>query len=338
MYCEACNAELSLQSAYCSRCGALVVGGATATEQRRRYSLWRVGILTFVSLGLYFPYWMYVSWKQMMTEMPEKRFYPSWHAFSQFVPVYNVIVLFQHFKTIQTILKENRVSSSISLLLMALLIIVVLGIVTIAYLLGGPYLVLVIQIFTFPLAAIVVVLWGQANLNSYWGRAYALPVRSAATGPGEIMITAAGAVVALGIVWLAILGFSDPSPITSVSQVRSVDRLIVGEATQRLSTISDRSDAEGYSFLAREGSKYTIEVGPGPVGEVLVEALVILRESNGTTAIRSKSAEIYSNSEESPIVMEYTAPSTATRYVTVQPGGYSKGAFVIRVYSPTPNN
>ena len=77
MYCEACNAELSSQSAYCSKCGALVAGGTAPTEQRRLYSLGRVGILTLVSFGLYFPYWMYVSWKQLMTELPEKRFYPG---------------------------------------------------------------------------------------------------------------------------------------------------------------------------------------------------------------------------------------------------------------------
>ena len=333
MYCEACNAELPLESAYCSKCGALVVGGPASAEQRRRYSLWRVGILTFVSLGLYFTYWMYVSWKQLMTELPEKRFYPGWHAFSQFVPVYNLVVLSQHFHTIKTIQKEKWVSSSIYLGLLAFIIIAKLGIVAISHLVGGLYLVLGVLIFTVPLAATGIVLWGQANLNSYWGRANAPPVRSAATGPGEIIVTATGAAFALVIALLAISAFSDPSPITSVSQVRSVDRLIVGETTPSLGTISDAAEADGYSFLAREGYSYTIEVGPAYVGEVLVHALVTLWDSNGTTVIHTTSAWIYTESVDNPIVFKWIAPSTGTRYVTVEPGGFYGGAYLVRIIS-----
>ena len=336
MYCPACTAELSSQSAYCSKCGASVAGGPAPTEQRRRYSLWRVGILTLVSLGLYFPYWMYVSWKQLMTELPEKRFYPGWHAFSQFVPIYNLVVLFQHFHFIKTIRKQKSLWSSISVGIPTFVIIAEFGVVMIGYYLGGLYLVPVGLILTVPFAATGIVLWGQANLNSYWGRANALPVRSAATGPGEIIITAAGVVVALGIVWLAILGFSDPSPITSVSQVSSISRVTLGETTWSLGTIADTDDVDGYSFLAREGHMYTIEVGPAQVGEVLVHALVTLWDSNGTSVIRSEYAEIYSESEYTPIVMKWTAPSTATRYVTVQSRRFHTGAYVIRVYFSPP--
>ena len=336
MYCEACNAELPLQSAYCSKCGALIAGGPAPAEQQRRYSLWRVGILTFVSLGLYFPYWMYVSWKQLITEVPEKRFYPGWHAFSQFVPVYNLVVLFQHFHTIRTIQKLKWVSSNVSLGLLAFVIILELGIVAIGYSLEGLILVPVVLILTIPLAGTGIVLWGQANLNSYWERPNAPPVRSAATGPGEIIITATGATAVLGIALFAIYALYGQTPITSVSQVTSISRVTVGETTQSLGTISDIYDADGYSFLAREGYEYTIEVGPAFVGEILLHALVTLWDSNGTTTIRSESAEIYSESDRTPITMEWTAPSTATRYVTVEPGGLYIGAYVIKVYPSGP--
>lgn len=315
-------------------CGARVVGGSASAEQRRRYSLWRVGILTLVSLGLYFPYWMYVSWKQMMTELPEKRFYPGWHAFSQFVPIYNLVVLFQHFHFIKTIRKQKSLWSSISVGIPTFVIIAEFGVVMIGYYLGGLYLVPVVLILTFPFAATGIVLWGQANLNSYWERANAPPVRSAATGPGEIIITGTGVAAILVIVVFAMSIF-DPQPITSVSQVSSISRVTVGETTQSLGTISDADDVDGYSFLAREGHEYVIEVGPAFVGEILVEALVTLWDSNGTTVIRSESAEIYSESEDIPIVMMWTAPSTATRYVTVESRGFYTGAYVIRVY-PSP--
>ncbi len=341
MYCEACNAELPLQSAYCSKCGARVAGGAAPTEQRRLYSLWRVSILTLVSSGLYFPYWMYVSWKQLTTELPEKRFYPGCHAFSQFVPIYNVIVLFQHFHTIKTIQKRKWTSSSISLGLLAFVIIVEFGIVAIVYFIGGLILAPFLLLLTIPYVATGIVLWGQANLNSYWERANAPPVRSAATGPGEIVIAATGASVVGGIVVLFTIyafpyAFPEPTPVTSVSQVSSISRVIVGETTPSLGTISDASEADGYSFLAREGYEYTIEVGPAPVDEILVEAMVILWESNGTTVIRSESAEIYVESEDTPIMVKWTAPSTATRYVTVQARGFYVGAYTIRVYFSRP--
>ena len=83
---------------------------------------------------------------------------------------------------------------------------------------------------------------------------------------------------------------------------------------------------------------YTIEVGPAKVGEVLVHALVTLWDSDGTTVIRTKTATIYDDSTEYPIIFKWYAPSTATRYVTVEPGGFYLGAFVIRVYSSPPNN
>ncbi len=334
MHCEVCNAELPVQSAYCSKCGARVAGGPAPAEQRRRYPLWRVGILTFVSLSLYFPYWMYVSWKQSATELPEKTFYPGWHAFSQFVPVYNVIVLFQHFHTIETIQMRNGTLSNINLGLLTFVIIVEYGFLAIGYAIGGVYFIPLVLIFIFPLVATGIVVWGQANLNRYWERAYA-PIQSAATGPGEIIITASGVTIVLGIVLITVSALTGPTSIASVSQVSSINSMTVGETSPSLGTISDSRDAVGYSFLAREGDRYIIEVGPAHVGEILVHALVTLWDSNGTTLIRTKTARIHDGYYETPIVLRWLAPSTGTRYVTVEPGGPYSGAFVIRVY-PSP--
>ena len=332
MYCESCNAELPLQSAYCSKCGAIVAGGPAPAEQRRRYSLGRVGILTLVSFGLYFQYWMYVSWKQLMTELPDKRFYPGWHAFSQFVPIYNLIVLFQHFHTIKTIQMRNGTLSNINLGLLTLVIIIAFGIVALAYSIKGLLFASVIVIITYSLAATGTALWGQENLNRYWVRVTATRVRSAATGPGEIIISVAGAASVLGIVLITIFVMNLPTDITSVSEVSSISRVIVGETTPSLGTITDL-ESDGYSFLAREGYTYTIEVGPAYVGEVLVHALVTLWDSNGTTVIHTTSAWIYTESVDNPIVFKWIAPSTGTRYVTVEPGGLYGGAYLVRISS-----
>ena len=339
MYCEACNAELPLESAYCSKCGALVAGGSAPTEQRRLYSQRRVGILMLVSFGLYFPYWMYVSWKQMMTELPEKRFYPGWHAFSHFVPIYNLVVLFQHFHTIETMQSRNGTLSNIGLGRLTFVIIIAFGIVALAYFFKGLLFASGAVIITYTLAATGIALWGQENLNRYWVRVTATRVRSTATGPGEIVISVTGAASVLLIVLLTIFVMNlAPAPINSVSEVRSISRLTVGETTQSLGTISDTLEPEGYSFLARERHQYTVEVGPAPVGEILVHALVTLWDSDGTTVIRTKTATIYADSTEYPIIFKWYASSTGTRYVTVEPAGFYLGAFVIRVYSSPPSN
>lgn len=277
---------------------------------------------------------MYVSWKQLMTELPEKRFYPGWHAFSQFVPIYNLIVLLQHFHTIKTVQMRNGTLSNISLGLLAFVIIIAFGIVALAYFLKGLLFTSVVVIITDSLAATGIALWGQENLNRYWVRATATRVRSAATGPGEIIISVTGAASVLGIVLLTIFVMNlVPAPITSVSEVSSISRVTVGETTPSLGTISDALESEGYSFLAREGHYYTVEVGPGPVGGILEHALVTLWDSDGTTVIRTKTAVIYADSTEYPIIFKWYAPSTGTRYVTVEPGGLYAGAYILRVYS-----
>ena len=107
--CASCGAELSSQSAYCNKCGA-------RNERRVKYSLWRVGLLSLLSFGLYYfywMYWMYVSWKHLAEEMPGKEFHPGWHAMSQFVPIYNFVVIYQHFRTIKDAQERERVKSNL---------------------------------------------------------------------------------------------------------------------------------------------------------------------------------------------------------------------------------
>ena len=112
----------------------------------------------------------------------------------------------------------------------------------------------------------------------------------------------------------------------------SISRVTVGDTIPSLGKITD-FESDGYSFLAREGYQYTIEVGPAYVGDVLVHAVVTLWDSNGTTVIHTTSAWILSESVDNPIVFSWIAPSTATRYVTVEPGGLFSGAYLLWVNS-----
>ena len=343
MYCEACNAELPLQSIYCSKCGALVAGGAAPTEQRRRYSLWRVGILTLVSLGLYFPYWMYVSWKHLATEMPGKDFHPTSHALSQLIPIYGLVVLYQHFSFIKVMQEKAGIRSSLNPGLMVVFSIVSLGIVTVDLLLD-PFNSAVLT-YSYPLIPTAIVLWGQANLNEYWGRTgpshlwpagtrpshlWSAGTRpshlwSAGTGPGEIIVSALGGVIALVIVIGSVI--SPTSWIASVSEAESVEPIVVGSS--REGTIRGFVEVDAYHFIAEKGLEYAIVIEPIPVlnsnDDLLESALVTLWDSDAQTTLLSQSGS-------TPIAITWTASTGGTKYVTIENDDFiSKGDYILRV-------
>ena len=327
-HCVSCGAEMPSQSAYCNTCGA-------RNERRVRYSLWRVGILTFLSFGLYYYYWMYVSWKHLAEEMPGKEFHPFWHAMSQLVPIYNFVVIYQHFRTIKDAQERERVKSNLIpglalALSIVLPVILYIGVWILVFVLlwallsfsVAPAVVVlwvVISILMLIVAvagtSLTLVLWGQRNLNRYWERPGERPVRSARTGPGEIIISAAGglftALIIMGGIGLVVS--SQPTPIDIGSERRG--------------TIESHTQVDDYRFAVRAGTQYTIRVSPttlGLEGDPLEAAIVALRDSDRTTVLGTMSAD-------TPIVIRWTASSSGTRYVTIESDGYDLGDYVLRV-------
>ena len=326
--CVNCGAELPSQSAYCNTCGA-------RNELRRRYSLWRVGILTFLSFGLYYYYWMCVSWKHLAEEVPGKEFHPFWHAMSQFLPIYNFVVIYQHFRTIKDVQERERVKSNLVPNLALALSIVLpfiayIGLSTMVFVLA-----LVLQVSSDTPAvvafwsvglslmligviagtSVTLVLWGQRNLNKYWERPGDPPARSARTGPGEIIISAFGglviALIVIGV--LASVSAGEPIPID------------VGSA--RRGTIESHTQVDEYRLTVRAGTRYTVRVSPttlGLRGDPLKAAIVALRDSDGSTIFRT----MYPNT---PIVLRWTASSSGTRFVIIKSDLTDLGDYVLRI-------
>ena len=329
-HCASCGAEMPPQDASCSKCGA-------RNERRVRYSLWRVGILTFLTFGLYYYYWMYVSWKHLAEEVPGKEFHPFWHAMSQFAPIYNSVVIYQHFRTIKDVQERERVKSNLVPGLALALSIVLPYILTIgvwilvfvllwallSFSVAPAVAVLWVVISILMLIAAVagtfltLVLWGQRNLNKYWERPGARPVRSARTGPGEIIISAAGglftALIIMGGIWLVVS-----------SQPTSID---IG--SERRGTIESHTQVDNYRLTVRAGTRYTIRVSPttlGLGGDPLEAAIVALWDSDGS--LRTRNAD-------TPIEIPWTASSSGTRYVTIESDGTDLGNYALEILEVT---
>ena len=342
--CVSCGAEMPPTDASCTKCGA-------RNEHRRRYSLWRVGILTFLSIGLYYFYWMGVSWKHLAEEMPGKEFHPFWHAMSQFVPIYNFVVIYQHFRTIKDVQERERVESNLVPGLALALSIVLPYILFIAWIIlaSVPALFLQISPGTPAVAALwgvililmyigavagtfmTLVLWGQRNLNKYWERPGARPVRSARTGPGEIIISGAGGlvpalVIALTVMWVVITLSSSSPLISSVYEADSFERIQVGSVGHR-GTIVSHLQVDSYDLPVQEGAGYVIYVSPttlGLRGDPLEGAIVALWDSDGTTILHVENAD-------TPIVIPWTASSSGAMYVTIESDGTDLGNYVLRI-------
>ena len=313
-HCVSCGAELPPQGMYCSRCGA-------RNERRVRYSLWRVGILTLLSFGFYYFYWMYVSWKHLAAEMPGKEFHPFWHLMSQFVPIYNFVVLYQHFRTIKEVQGREGVESNLVPGLAVVLSVVAAFFFAIVYQLPDRAVVLwVILSFIAIIGEGILVIWGQRNLNKYWERPGAPPVRSAGTGPGEIIITAVGGMITglflIGVI-LQIL------TISSLNEADSRSPIVVGSVYQ--GTIEGYFfEVDAYRFMVRGGTKYAIVVDPtGLGGDPLESAIVTLWDSDRTTAL----SEVNANT---PIVLPWTSSSSGTMYVTIG-SRIDQGGYVLRI-------
>lgn len=318
--CASCGAELLSESAYCSKCGA-------RNERRVRYSLWRVGILTLLSFGLYYFYWMYVSWKHLAAEMPEKEFHPVWHALSQFVPIYNFVVVYQHFRTIKEVQKRVWVESNLDPGLA-----VVLGILLpfISIIGGVGFLIAplwAVLNFIATIGMMILVIWGQMNLNKYWRKPGARPVRSARTGPGEIVITAVGGIVTALV--LIVIVFPPTASISSVYEADSLTSIEVG-SERRGSIDNSLFEVDAYRFTVRGGTRYVISVDPistwagSDRSDPLESAIVALWDSDGTTILQIENGA-------TPIVIPWTASSSGTIYVTIESDQFAQGDYVLRI-------
>jgi hypothetical protein len=124
-----------------------------------------VALLTCITFNLYFVYWAFMTWREIKSERDDSRMRPFWHALAFVVPLYSLVVAYQHARAIRD-LAPHRGSRlrmrpwlwTAALLAADLLLIVLL-------LAPTSYLELILGSMV---PMVVMIAWGQLALNAAW--------------------------------------------------------------------------------------------------------------------------------------------------------------------------
>ncbi|OLE77077.1 MAG: hypothetical protein AUG02_02630 [Chloroflexi bacterium 13_1_20CM_2_70_9] len=130
----------------------------------RRRPLWVVAALTVLSLGIYLPIWLGLSWVELRRETKDETMQPLGHALSLFVPGYGYYQVYRHFALIDRLLAKVGAPRRVDAL--SATIGVVLWSFTWLHYSSEPLFILLdaLQLA----AATAVVAYGQRALNDYW--------------------------------------------------------------------------------------------------------------------------------------------------------------------------
>jgi hypothetical protein len=173
----------------------------------------RIILMSVISMGTYWIYWMYRTWKQyrdhtieMAAESGDTH-HPVWHGLTQLVPVYGWFRYHAHIRQYQALMVEQGVPDTLNLGLLTT-VVVINGIVGIvagtlrspelysgAVLLAG----VILSIITL-IVAIVVLCVMQSNLNRYWASVDGRLERTARFGKGEVVCVVLGVLFWAGVV------------------------------------------------------------------------------------------------------------------------------------------
>ena len=197
---------------FCSNCGysefndipqQLHTRLADATESARssavRINISRIILVSFLSTGLYFFYWFYITWKHLSTEIEGKN-YPFWHAMTLNVPVYGMFRLHAHVRIINELAVRQSITTTLAPGLAVVLLVLA---TTLNFASIGITNRLAIIVVTLISATLVTVLMAmaQGTLNLYWEKALSpRSVTDARIGAGEVIIVIVGI-----IFWILLL-------------------------------------------------------------------------------------------------------------------------------------
>ena len=233
--CPACGNAVEPSDRFCGFCGAELAAAprqawetapAPFTLPRDESYLiptQRVLLMTFISHGLYFFYWSYLTWKQYRDYTGDIA-YPVWHALCLLVPIYNLFRIYAHMRTYRDLMGVAGLPTTIGAgMAVALIVLSSLLDLTGAYLNGGITGTMPVAGWA-PMAAFALslvslaVLAGllshvQGNLNHYWENANGGPLPAARIGTGEVIFALIG-VLAWIIIVATLLGILAPEPAT----------------------------------------------------------------------------------------------------------------------------
>ena len=163
-------------------------------------SLERVGLLMALSFSLYFPYWMYRTWRQYCQHTGH-RGYPVWHGLAWLVPIYGFCRFYAHGAAYRHLLDERNLPHIISpsgyivVLIMAATLGSV-GAVIISTDSGTPIPGLPYALMGAAIAmAASVAMMLQHHINRYWQHAGDGLEQNARLGKGEVIVVAVGILI-----------------------------------------------------------------------------------------------------------------------------------------------
>ena len=294
---------------------------ARSAEHRRSYSLRRVGLLILVSFGLYYFYWLGVSWKHLSTETRGRDHYPFGHAMAMVVPIYGLYILYDHFRTIKRLQSQAGVTSNLSPGWIVAIGIAWQAVTVVGNVLFEKDVSYLIFLTVVPPAAIG--LWGQANLNRYWYKVSEGAGRPARWGIGEIAVAVPGGML-LGLITIG-YAFPPQPGVASVYDAGPIIELIVDQ--EITDVIESNFDADAFSFQALQGDQYIIRTRMGR-GDPLEDSLLFLWDTDGSTVLEVN--DDYGGSYASGI--EWTAPTSDVYYLTVEnANAFDTGAYTLVV-------
>ena len=177
---------------FCGRCGA-----ATTKPLPYLISVPRVATMSVLSGGLYFYWWLYITWKHYRDHTGEEE-YPVWHALTLLVPIYGLFRVHAHTRTFRELMVARQLASTISPVtaVVAALIAGVFGSVGITDVWSGEISEsLAIFMLVGGVISTALIAWllasVQGNVNRFW-RAVSPNASSCRLGVGEVLLTILG--------------------------------------------------------------------------------------------------------------------------------------------------
>jgi hypothetical protein len=188
--CTICSQINQTNANYCSACGGqsfglpgnpqIDVGVANAAVL---ISTHRIIVLSVVTSGMYFLYWLFITWRQLQSETRDVH-YPVWHALTMLVPGYGLFRLHKHVAVLQELALKSgfEVSFTPGLAVILVGLYIVLGLVS-TNLVGFAAL-MALNIIRFLLIVTTMIL-AQGILNSYWGKTLGTSLQNMPFESGE---------------------------------------------------------------------------------------------------------------------------------------------------------
>ncbi len=171
-------------------------------------SLRRIILMSIISAGFYWFYWMYRTWLQYRDHVytvviatgrqpsatvaaPGGQIhFPFWHGMTQAVPVYGFFRYHAHIRHYKALMQERGVADSLNLGLLTTIVVIAMLVRIIPHMLLEPNFFIAEVIFL--IMETFVICHMQSNLNRYWADVDNRLAHPARFGKGEILLIILG--------------------------------------------------------------------------------------------------------------------------------------------------